>query len=78
MQPFLKLKKDASASMPIDTMTRKSDEDESQDLDGLEIAMEELHNALMAKDYKSAAQIFRDAADLVDSQPHVEGEHIDE
>ena len=79
MIPFLKRKQDGSASMPVDTIHREHDEDsDGSDFDGLETAMEELHNALMAKNYKGAAQIFRDAQELIDSEPHEEGEHTND
>jgi hypothetical protein len=76
--PFLKLKQDAAASSPVEVMERKPDEQDEKEYDGLEAAMEELHQALTAKNYAGAAQIFRDAAELVDSQPHEEGEHTNE
>jgi uncharacterized protein YukE len=74
MLAFLKKNKEASMSAPIDSIERKSD-DESGEYDGLESAMEELHQALLAKNYKGAAQIFRDAAEICDSEPHSEGPH---
>jgi hypothetical protein len=75
MLPFLLNKTDASASGEMDKIHRKSD-DEDKEFDGLHSAMEELHNAFLSKDYKAAAEIFRSAFDLLDSQPHVEGEHL--
>lgn len=73
MLPFLKLKQDAASSSPVETMKREPDEE--KDYDGLESAMEELHSAMNSKDYKAAAEIFRAAFELMDSEPHVEGEH---
>ena len=74
MLPFLKRNHESGASAPVETQERKPDEG-SDEFDGLETAMEELHNALMAKNYKGAAQLFRDAFDLLESEPHEETEH---
>lgn len=74
MLPFLKHSKEASAASPVESIKR--DHDEDHEYDGLEMAMEELAGHLSSKDWKAAAQCFRAAAELVDSQPHKEGEHI--
>ncbi len=63
-------------SAPVDSIERKHDEDFEEDFDSLEAAMSELHSALNSKDYKGAADIFRSAYQLLDSEPHEEGEHI--
>jgi hypothetical protein len=73
MLPFLK-NKEASIAINHDAIKREPDKE--ADFDGLEAAMEELHQALNAKNYKGAAQIFRDASELVDSEPHSEGPHV--
>lgn len=75
MLPFMK-NKDASVSMPVDTIKREPDEGKESEYDGLESAMQELHSSLMNKDYKGAAEIFRSCFDLLDSEPHVEGPHL--
>jgi hypothetical protein len=76
--PFLKRNKEASMSAPVEAIERKPDEDKDEtEFDGLESAMEELHTALNSKDYKLAAEIFRSAFELMESQPHTEGPHTD-
>jgi hypothetical protein len=74
MIPFLKHSKEASVAMPADTIERKPDD--GSDFDPLESAAEDLCNAIEAKDYKSAAAAIRAAFELLESQPHEEGEHI--
>lgn len=76
MLPFLRNKQDGSASGPIESVEREPDEGKEESFDSLESAMGELHEALNAKNYKGAAQIFRSAFELMDSEPHVEGKHI--
>lgn len=71
MLPFLKSKHEAGVSGPVEIIDREPDE-----FDPLESAMQELHGALHVRDYKSAAEIFRSAFELMDSQPHEEGPHI--
>jgi hypothetical protein len=71
-----KKQKDGAASAPVDSIERKPDEGKEDEFDSLHGAMEELHNALNSKDYKSAAEIFRSAFELLDSEPHEEGPHI--
>jgi hypothetical protein len=61
MLPFLK-NKEAGASSQIDSIERKPDE--PKEYDALEGAMEELHSALISKNYKDAAEIFRSCCDL--------------
>ncbi len=75
MIPFLKRKDEASVSAPAEKIQRKPDE-ESEDYDGLTAAAEDLCHAIEAKDYKAAAVALRAAFDLLESEPHHEGEHI--
>lgn len=76
LPPRLGKDKDGAASMPVPTeIKRKPDHEEEGEFDSLEGAMGELHSALNSKDYKSAAQIFRSAFDLLDAAPHEEGPH---
>jgi len=75
MLPYLKLKNEASASGPIESKQVNTMEGE-EEYDGLESAAEDLCNAIEAKDYKAAASALRAAFELLDSQPHEEGEHI--
>lgn len=74
MIPFLKRKDEASISAPVDKIERKPDED--KEVDSLEVAAEDLCNAVHAKDYKAAAAALRAAFDLMEMEPHKEGEHI--
>lgn len=73
---FPKKSQEVSVSGPDEIIARKHDEGKEDEFDSLEGAMSELHSALNSKDYKSAAQIFRSAFELMDSEPHVEGKHI--
>lgn len=73
MLPFLKQKMEGSVSMPADSIKREPDEGKEESLDSLEIAMKELFEA---KSDKERAAAFRAAFELLESQPHKEGEHI--
>ena len=64
MLPFLKQNKEGSASGPVESEKRSPDEDKEESFDGLESSMDELHQALMSKNYKDAAQIFRSCLEL--------------
>jgi hypothetical protein len=76
MLPFLK-ERHQGAAASVETIERKPDEpEESDDYDSLVSAMEELHAALHIRDYQGAAEIFRSAFELLDSEPHQEGPHI--
>ncbi len=75
MLPFLKKTKEASASLPIESQERKPDND--NDFDSLEVAAQDLLHAIEKKDAKAVAEALRAAFELVDSQPHFEGEHED-
>ena len=74
MLPFHKLRQDASASSSVESIKRESDHEE--EYDALESAAEDLCHAIEAKDYKAAAAALRAAFDLLESEPHHEGEHI--
>jgi hypothetical protein len=74
MIPYLKNSKEASISGPLDIEKRKPDEE--SEFDGLEACMEELGNALAAKDHKAAAAAFRAAFELSELEPHEEGPHL--
>ena len=75
MLPYLK-DKDFGTVALSDKIERKPDEEHEDEADSLEGAMSELHSALNSKDYKGAAAIFRSAFELLESEPHEEGEHI--
>ena len=73
MLPFLKAK-EASVSMPAESVKRKPDEEE--DMDYLEGCMAELCEAVKSGDAKGAAAAFRAAFQILESEPHEEGEHL--
>jgi len=75
MLPYLKLKNEAGSSGPIESK-QVNTMDDGEEYDGLESAAEDLCRAIEAKDYKAAASALRAAFELLDSQPHEEGEHI--
>ena len=70
MLPFLKKNHESSVSVP-ETVTREHDED----FDSLEVAAEDLMNAVHSKNAKAVASALRAAFELMDSEPHQEGEH---
>ena len=70
MLPFLKNQQEGSASGPVETVKRESDE--GADIDSLEVAMQEL---FAAKSDKERAAAFRAAFDLLEEQPHEEISH---
>lgn len=72
MLPFLKKSQEASASGPIESQTREPDED--KDFDTLEVAAEDLLFAIEQKDSKAVAAALRAAFELMDSEPHSEGD----
>lgn len=72
--PFLKHKKEASASASMPVQKREHDED--YEYDGLESAMEELGGHLASKSWKEAADCFRHAMQIADQEPSSEGENF--
>lgn len=74
MLPFLKNKQDGSSSTGLIVKERKPDESQENHnkYEGLEVAMEELSTHLFNKDYKAAAECFKSAFELCESQPHDE------
>lgn len=75
MLPFLKRNHEASASGPVESIERKPDNPE-EEYDLLEGVSEDLCDALEAKDYKRVAMCLRSAFQILESEPHEEGEHI--
>ena len=69
-------KKEAAIALPIETITREPDEKEEQEYDSLESAAEDLLHALQSKDAKGISIALRAAFEIMDSEPHYEGEHI--
>lgn len=74
MLPWNKKKEAAAAAMPI----QKREHDEDFEYDSMESAADDLLMALEKKDSKGIAAALRAAFDLFDSEPHVEGPHINE
>ena len=73
MLPFLKKDEEGSVSVPVETKKRTPDEDAP--FDALETAGQDLCDAVHAKDAKAVAQALRAAFELLESEPHEEGEH---
>lgn len=76
MIPFLKRKDDVSVTAQPDKIQRKPDDEAEEDYDGLAAVSEELCEAIHAKDYKSVAIALRAAFQILDLEPHKEGEHL--
>lgn len=83
--PFLKRQKEASVSAAPAIITRKSDEEspeheamESEHDEMLEVVAQELIASIHRKDEEGVVECLRAAFLLLDSEPHVEGEHLEE
>lgn len=81
MLPFLK-KKNEGGVAGIIVKTRPPDEKSEQDqddskVDSIEYCAQDLLKAIESKDIKAIAEALRDVFDILDSQPHEEGEHIE-
>jgi hypothetical protein len=77
--PFLKLK-DRSVAGGILTKTRTPDEkpsEESNDIDSIEVCAKDLIRAVHGQDAKGAAEAIRSAFQILDSEPHEEGPHVE-
>ncbi len=72
MLPFKK--EEASVTVPNQTIRRTPDNE--KEYDPMHDAMREFGDALSKKDYATAAEIFRSSFELLDSEPHVEGPHL--
>lgn len=75
MLPFLKNTKEASMSEDADPVKRKSDDGE--DYDSLEVAAQDLCDAIHSKDSKAVAEALRAAFQICDLEPHEEFDHED-
>jgi len=73
MLPFLKDKREGSVSEPPSTIRR--DPDDGADFDSLEVAAQDLCDAVHSRNYKAVAEALRAAFELCDSEPHEEGPH---
>lgn len=74
MLPFLKYNKEASVSIPQESIKREPDDGAEYDM--LESAAEDLMHAVASKDVKAIAAALKAAFEICDAQPHEEGEHI--
>lgn len=74
MLPFRKNQDDVGASAPVQSVSRKPDED-SDSYDAMEAAAEDLISAIHSKSVKAVAEALRSAFELADSEPHLEGPH---
>lgn len=78
--PFL-TKKAQNAGVIVKQRT-PDQSDDSQDYDsgdsGIESCAQDLLNAIQAQDVKGVAQALKDVFEILESQPHEEGEHTDE
>jgi hypothetical protein len=73
MLPFLKHKQEGSMSEDDDPIKR--DHDEESDYDMLESASEDLISAVHSKDVKAVCSALRAAFEMLDMEPHQEGQH---
>lgn len=74
MLPFLKKQQDGSISSPVEHVKRESDEESEYDM--LESAAEDLISAVHSKNIKGVCSALRAAFEMLDAEPHEEGEHI--
>jgi hypothetical protein len=75
MLPILK-KKEGSVALPVpDHMTRKPDEE--KEYDTFRAVAEDLINAIKAHDIPGCAEALKAAFEIADSEPHVEGPHME-
>lgn len=72
--PFLRHKHEASVAATPEVVKRESDHEE--EYDSLESAADDLISAVHAKDSKGVASAMRAAFEIMDSEPHEEGEHV--
>lgn len=81
MLPFLKNRQQAGISGVIMKTRAPDKQDESEQDDpgaSIHACAEELIRALHARDPKAVAAALKDAFDILDSQPHIEGPHLNE
>lgn len=72
MLPFLKDKHEASVAVPSEAVKRTPDD--SSDYDALESAVEDLFSAYKSGDVKAGCVALRAAFELLESEPHSEGQ----
>jgi hypothetical protein len=74
MLPFLKKMQEGSASMPVEPIKRKSDDEESE-YDMLESASEDLISAVHSNDTKGFCRALRAAFEMLDMEPYEDHEN---
>lgn len=80
--PFLK--KNKISNSIAERVTEKgfkridADEPESYSMEDLEACATDIIDAILLKDTKKLAMALKSAFEICDSQPHVEGEHIEQ
>jgi hypothetical protein len=73
MLPFLsQRRKSDGIAMEVRRPDNMEGKEPNQDLDGVEMAMDDLCKAHDKKDYKGMAAAFKAAFDILESQPHEE------
>lgn len=77
MLPYLEKNKEASISVAPDHVKRKADDGSDDEYDGLKAACADLFDAIRKNDHTLGATALRAAFDLCDSEPHVEGPHLE-
>jgi hypothetical protein len=77
MLPFLKHTKEASVAETDGKIKRKSDSEDVQEYDSLESAVSELYEAMKKDDVKAGCIALRSAFQILDSEPHEEGPHVE-
>lgn len=77
MLPFLKQNKEVSVAVPTEHIEREHDGEEKE-YDLLESAAEDLISAMHSKSVKSVCEALRSAFDILDSEPHHEGPHLED
>lgn len=80
LPPWLKDKERAQPGLIV--KTRAPDEDkqpeESEESEAIKAAANELIRAVHARDAKAVAAALKDAFTILDAEPHIEGEHLNE
>jgi hypothetical protein len=71
--PFLKRSQEASGSGPAPTVTREPDE--PQDLDGIEVAAQDVLDAVKRSDPKALAEAMKAMFQMMEMEPHDEVSH---
>lgn len=74
MLPFLRKQRQVAG---ISTEYRKPDESKEREMDGLELAADDMLRAIATSDKKALAAALRAAFQILELEPHLEGPHED-